>query len=102
MDVKRNLYLFIKEAVNNAIKYSQGKNIFLSVWPQSDSIIAEIKDDGNGFDASQIFAGNGLNNMKARAISLNGKMEIDSRKGIGTLVRLRFDFHPIGGQREPA
>ena len=101
MEVKRNLYLFIKEGINNAIKYSQGKNIILSVRLENDSLITEIKDDGNGFDSSRAYSGNGLNNMRARAASLNGSLEINSNKGVGTIVRLRFDFHPIGGYAAP-
>jgi len=100
MHVKRNFYLFIKEGINNAIKYSNGKNIFLSVALESDSIVAVVRDDGNGFDTNKIYPGNGLNSMKARAENLNAKFDMDSHPGTGTAIRLRFEFHPIGGQRE--
>ena len=98
MQVKRNLYLFMKEAINNAVKYSEGKNIFLSLQKEGDRITAEIKDDGKGFDSGKGYEGNGLNNMKARAASLEGRLTIDSQKGAGTSVRLQFNFHPAGGQ----
>lgn len=98
MQVKRNLYLFMKEAINNAVKYSEGKNIFLSLQNEHDRVAAEIRDDGKGFDSHRVHEGNGLNNMKARAGSLNGKFIIDSENGRGTSIRLQFDFHPAGGQ----
>jgi two-component system sensor histidine kinase UhpB len=100
MQVKRNLYLFMKEATNNAIKYSGGKNIFLSLKKKGNSITAEIKDDGSGFDTGVIYEGNGLKNMKARADSLEGIFAVESQKGKGTSVRLQFHFHPAGGQRQ--
>jgi signal transduction histidine kinase len=100
MHVKRNFYLFIKEGINNAIKYSNGKNIFLSVALESDSIVAVVRDDGNGFDTNKIYPGNGLNSMKARAENLNAIFDMDSHPGAGTAISLRFDFHPIGGQKE--
>jgi signal transduction histidine kinase len=99
MQVKRNLYLFMKEAINNAVKYSEGKNIFLSLQRNDDHIIAGIRDDGKGFDYSVPGSGNGLINMKARADSLDGELTIDTAKGMGTSIRLRFDFHPAGGQQ---
>ncbi|MFI5130504.1 MAG: ATP-binding protein [Chitinophagales bacterium] len=100
MQVKRNLYLFMKEAINNAVKYSDGKNIFLSLRRKGDTITAEIKDDGKGFDARINSTGNGLKNMKERADSLDGKFTIDSGDGHGTAVRLEFHFHPAGGQTQ--
>jgi signal transduction histidine kinase/tetratricopeptide (TPR) repeat protein len=100
MQVKRNLYLFMKEAINNAVKYSDGKNIFLSLQRKGDIIIAEIKDDGKGFDTKIENMGNGLKNMKERADSLEAKFTIDSSKGKGTCVRLQFHFHPAGGQSQ--
>jgi signal transduction histidine kinase len=98
MQVKRNLYLFMKEAINNAVKYSEGKNIFLSLQRKGDIITAEIKDDGKGFDTGLSNMGNGLKNMKERADSLDAKFIIDSGEGKGTTVRLQFHFHPAGGQ----
>jgi signal transduction histidine kinase/tetratricopeptide (TPR) repeat protein len=98
MQVKRNLYLFMKEAINNAVKYSDGKNIFLSLRRQADTITAEIRDDGKGFDTGLSNMGNGLKNMKDRADSLDAKFTIDSGEGKGTCVRLQFHFHPAGGQ----
>jgi signal transduction histidine kinase len=96
MQIKRNLYLFMKEAINNAVKYSGGKNIFLTVQTKGDAIITEIRDDGKGFDTSVNYMGNGLKNMKARAGSLDGNLVIDSKNGKGTSIRLQF--HPGGGQ----
>jgi signal transduction histidine kinase len=97
MLVKRNLYLFMKEAVNNAIKYAEGKNIFLSLHKNGDMITAEIKDDGKGFDTRLSNAGNGLKNMKDRADSLDAKFAIESTKEKGTCIRLQFYFHPARG-----
>lgn len=98
MQVKRNLYLFMKEAINNAVKYSDGKNIHLSLVQEGDDIVAGIKDDGKGFDSTARQEGNGLNNMRARAVNIEGKLVIDSQPGKGTSVRLRFNFHPAGGR----
>ncbi|MEO6539532.1 MAG: histidine kinase [Ferruginibacter sp.] len=97
MLVKRNLYLFMKEAINNAIKYAEGKNIFLSLHKTGDLITAEIKDDGKGFDTRLSNGGNGLKNMKDRAASLDAKFVIESTKEKGTCIRLQFYFHPAGG-----
>jgi signal transduction histidine kinase len=98
MEVKRNLYLFIKETVNNAVKHSGCKNIWLSVTNRKNIIEAEITDDGIGFDQNQVSRGNGLNNMKARAVNLDGKLTVESGKTNGTTIRLQFDFHPSGGE----
>ncbi|MEO5563087.1 MAG: histidine kinase, partial [Chitinophagaceae bacterium] len=100
MQAKRNLYLFMKEAINNAVKYSEGKNIYLSLQKAGNQVSAGIKDDGKGFDKGIRYEGNGLNNLKARATSLNGDLVIDSQAGKGTNIRLAFNFHPSGGHRE--
>ena len=47
-----------------------------------------IKDDGVGFDASDLSAGNGLRHMKRRADELGGALIVDSRVGTGTRVEL--------------
>jgi signal transduction histidine kinase len=102
MQVKRNLYLFLKEAINNAVKYSEGNNIYLSLQKVNDLFIAEIRDDGKGFDSSLHRDGNGIKNMKARADILEGTFDIASAQNKGTTVRLQFHFHPAGGHLQGA
>jgi signal transduction histidine kinase len=97
MQVRKNMYMLIKEAINNAVKYSGGKNLYFSFQKQAESIIAEVKDDGKGFDVNSAQEGNGLNNMKARAAELNAAFNIYSVKGEGTSIKLQFNFHPSGG-----
>jgi signal transduction histidine kinase len=100
MQARKNLYLFLKEALNNAVKYSGGKNLFFSLKKVDENIVAEIKDDGRGFDRQTYGSGNGLNNMRVRARELNGQFTLDSAPGNGTLVRLEFNFHPAGGHHK--
>jgi signal transduction histidine kinase len=100
MQVRKNIYLLIKEAVNNAVKYSGGKNIFFSLRENDGHITAEVRDDGQGFDRDAVTEGNGLINMQARAEELKASLTIDSERGKGTSIKLQFDFHPAGGQLE--
>jgi len=100
MQVRKNIYMLMKEAINNAVKYSGGNNIFLSLSKREDLVTIEIRDDGRGFDKKKKYEGNGLNNMQTRAAELNANFSIDSKDGEGTNIRLQFDFHPGGGQAD--
>ena len=90
MEDRKNVYLFFKEAVNNAMKHSGAKNIRLSLITSGRKINLSIKDDGKGFDASGIKPGNGLRNLERRAALLNGTCTINSQKNIGTETSLQF------------
>lgn len=100
MQVRKNIYLFIKEAMNNAVKYSGGKNLYFSLRRQDETIIAEVRDDGHGFDRNAVVTGNGLNNMRIRANELNGTFSVQSAPAQGTCIQLQFNFHPAGGHRK--
>lgn len=99
MHERKNFYLIMKEAINNAVKYSGAKNIYISVHYRDSEINATVKDDGKGFDATFAPEGNGLNNMKARTSELGAKLNIESQKGKGTSINLQMKFHPNGGQK---
>jgi signal transduction histidine kinase len=100
MPERKNIYLFSKEAINNAVKYSNGSNIFFSMLKKDNMVALEIKDDGKGFDMNSIEKGNGLINMEARAAELNADLDVLSKRGIGTCIKLHINFYPIGGQKE--
>jgi len=87
MDVKQNLYLIFKEAINNSIKHSNCNHITLEANFRSDVLEISLTDDGNGFDASILSKGNGLKNMENRAVQIKGRIKIKSSKESGTSVR---------------
>jgi signal transduction histidine kinase len=95
MQTRKNIYLLMKEAINNAVKYSGAKNIFLSLKKEKEMLRAAVKDDGKGFVRDEIDAGNGISNMEARAKELDALFKIDSQPGKGTIVQLHFNFHPM-------
>jgi len=91
MEKRREFYLIYKEALNNIVKYANGKNASIILTENSAGIQLIIKDDGIGFDVNTIKkTGNGLSNMQVRAAALNGKLTISSRPGTGTELVLTF------------
>ncbi len=92
MNLRKNLYLLSKEAINNAVKYADCKKILLLLDTGLRSGTLRIEDDGIGFNYGNGQTGNGLNNMKARAAEVHGKLRIDTSPGKGTAVELVFNF----------
>ena len=86
MQKRQNIYLIYKEALNNAIKYAEGSNIWISLRKEKTTVLLIIKDDGIGFDCSKKNGGNGLQNMKNRAASMHGNVLIDSGIGCGCKI----------------
>lgn len=86
---KRDLYLFLREALNNAIKYAQASKIEVDLTAREDRVRIQVKDDGVGFHVpGAMRTGNGLRNLKERADRLAGELVIASEVGGGTLIRL--------------
>jgi signal transduction histidine kinase len=90
IDYRRDLYLFVKESINNIAKHSEADLVKMSLNLQKNSLFLIIKDNGKGFDTNELKNGNGLLNFQNRANHLKGKCEINSVIGEGTEVRLWF------------
>lgn len=90
MAERKNFYLIFKEAVNNAVKYGDCKNIWVRVRAEEQHIQMVIEDDGKGFNLQQAKSGNGLTNMEQRAIQMRGKLTVQSNIGRGTTIILTF------------
>lgn len=90
-DIRRNLYLIFKEAINNAAKYAEASEVVLTLSLKKGVLFMKIQDDGKGIDISfghEGKGGNGLQNMKKRAKEIGGRLEIYSEKMQGTWVEL--------------
>ena len=90
MKQRKNLYLFFKEAVNNAAKHSGAKRSLVNIKKKESNIEIHIADDGSGFNTSEIFSGNGMSSLKKRAEELNAVYSIKSLRNEGTTVQLKF------------
>jgi ligand-binding sensor domain-containing protein/two-component sensor histidine kinase len=89
MEYKQNLLLIFKEAINNSIKHSKCKKMYLEAYVQNDNINVFIKDDGVGFDSEKIQYGNGMKNMLKRAIKIGGEISWGSLPNKGTKVQFK-------------
>jgi signal transduction histidine kinase len=86
---QRNLFLFLKEASNNAIKYSGTKVIELKIEAdqQRDEFLISLTDTGEGFNPDQIRPfSNGLSNMRTRCEELGVNFNLSTAPGEGTTV----------------
>jgi len=87
LPVRRNLLLAVKEAVNNAVKYSRADRLFLRINVQGRVVLVVIEDNGKGFELSQADpTRNGLTNMRERIRELGGQCQIASKPGAGCRV----------------
>lgn len=85
---KRNIYMIVKETINNSIKYAECSNIKLLINRFNHRIAISVEDDGKGFNLSQISPGNGLKNINYRANQIHYSAEVISVLGKGTAVKL--------------
>jgi signal transduction histidine kinase len=92
MDLRKNVYLIAKEAINNAIKYAACRKIEITLTVQKGLGKLIIVDDGVGFNKQAVERGNGLTNMQNRAREIKGNLAINSSNGSGTIVELHFNF----------
>lgn len=90
MEQRQNLYLLIKEAINNIAKHSCCTEAGLEICLRPPFIAINVWDNGKGFDTKNDSTGNGLRNMKNRARQLEAPLDIRSKKEEGTKICLRL------------
>ena len=86
-----SIYRIIQECVQNSIKHSQGNIIKVSLKDKIDSYEIIIQDNGIGFDVNEAVKKDnhfGLSVIKERVSLLNGRIEIDTKKG--TFIRIHI------------
>ncbi|RZK38440.1 MAG: hypothetical protein EOO90_22290 [Pedobacter sp.] len=88
MEQRKNIYLICKEAINNAVKYSNANLLQVKIEFANKHICIEIVDNGSGFTPNSVSKGNGLINMASRANEIKAKLEINGQSGTGTKVSL--------------
>ncbi|MBW8781520.1 MAG: hypothetical protein JF599_06505 [Verrucomicrobia bacterium] len=95
-EFRYHVLLVVKEALNNAVKYSGATEVHLSATMEPLSLGIIIADNGGGFDVEGAAGGgNGLRNLRERALALRGECRINSQPGAGTCITLIVPWpHP--------
>lgn len=94
---RQNLYLILKEGVNNAAKHSAASRVELHVWTEGGLLHIDLRDDGRGYDPAVPTEQNGLANMAARAAAIGAQIRVETSPGAGTRIALsvRSDRYAI-------
>jgi two-component system sensor histidine kinase UhpB len=93
-DVELVIYRVAQEALANAARHSGADTIEVTLDRSDFQVTLQVLDDGKGFAFAEETKGLGLSGMRERALLVEGALEIDSRPGKGTTVRLEVPAKP--------
>lgn len=94
-DSHREIFMTLKECLNNIVKHSKATIIEIETTIQNDFLSICIKDNGVGFLNDSVTKGNGLRNMKNRIDTIGGKFLIESFDINGTLIKMTVELNKI-------
>ena len=87
-ELRRNVFLAVKEILHNIVKHSQSNNVVIDIRI-SDYLDIRLWDDGIGFDKTTIRPfSNGLTNIEKRMKDIGGKFQIQSANGTEVLLHI--------------
>ena len=94
-DVRHNLFLTTKEALNNAVKHGAPRRVRLGLTAAGGLLTLTVRDDGCGFSPVTHAAGaDGLGNMRERLAAIGGELHILSVPGQGTTITMQVSLNP--------
>lgn len=98
IDHKTAFYRIVSEAIGNAIRHGNAKNISIEIDIESEGALLTIEDNGKGFNpdilVSSTDIGMGVKNIYSLVHSLKGSIQINSGLGIGTAINIRVPAGP--------
>ena len=96
-ELRHNLFLALKEVLNNVVKHAQATEVWLRLRIETKTFTLIVEDNGQGIPIAggaagsrigRIAAGSGLANLEKRLLAVGGRCEIHSRPGHGTRVEM--------------
>ncbi|UJF34545.1 sensor histidine kinase [Paenibacillus hexagrammi] len=101
--IEHQLFLIVQEGMANVVKHASAREVRLSIHEREHQFILQLQDNGQGFERRDNSTSHGLSTMQERAQKLGGEVEIMSKLGEGTRVRVkipRFSEHGESERRE--
>jgi signal transduction histidine kinase len=100
----RHVLQLVREALSNAARHSGASSVVVSAEMTSAGLDVRITDDGRGFDVTTPSkpGHQGMGNMRSRASSMGGTLDVTSIIGTGTSVSLHLPGVPAQHRRTNA
>jgi ligand-binding sensor domain-containing protein/signal transduction histidine kinase len=107
-DIRHNLLMILKEALNNVVKHSDASEVQIQMSVEETQFTITIKDNGKGFLLDSMsngnagstsetthrpLPGNGLSNIRKRMQNIGGRLRLKSQPRQGTLLELTVYLH---------
>jgi len=86
VEERENLYLIIKEAINNIAKHSNADTVWIILKYDGEGFLLKIKDNGTKGNGVIKKSGHGLRNMKMRSQKLDAELNIKNADGFSIEV----------------
>lgn len=88
LEIKTDLFRICQESLSNVMYHAEASEVHISLREAGSDIHLSITDNGKGFDLHRISQPNGLNSIRERVDSINGKIQINSAPGKGTQIKV--------------
>ena len=84
------IFYVAADALGNVARHARARHAGLSLRRDGEAVVLEVVDDGVGYDTASPVAGLGLRNMRERAFNAGAQLDVTSRPGAGTRLRMRI------------
>ena len=81
------------DALGNVQRHARARRASLRLFREDSTVVLEVSDDGVGFDYERAVDGHGLRNMRERAFSVGGRLNVRTEPGQGSRVRFELPMH---------
>jgi signal transduction histidine kinase len=89
VEVSQNLYYIFKEAIHNIARHSDAHSVEINIGNSESGFQMLISDDGCGYNPETIKGGNGLKNMKMRALRIGASLEMSTSGGCSIELKMK-------------
>lgn len=85
-ETQLDFFRICQEALKNIMTHAEATAVKVCVELTNDKICLSVTDDGKGFELKENVDAPGLTNMRERAASINGQLDIKTEAGKGTRI----------------
>jgi signal transduction histidine kinase len=88
-----DIILVAREAISNVVQHAEARHCAVTLTYADGNVLLEVADDGIGLPDVSSTVGHGLRNLRSRARALGARVDIETNRPIGTVVRLTIPIH---------